>query len=356
MKSNENNTLTNVADKILTIGIDYKKPRGGIAQVLYVYSSFFEPFHFVRTVVDGNKFIKGIVFVEAIFHFLYYMLFKKIEIVHIHGASYASFWRKRVFIYMAILFKKKVVYHIHGGKFQLFAKNRNRTIQKTLLKCNCIIALSNNWKAYFMENYKYSKVIVIKNVIENPHICKDNSSTFTLLFLGYISKNKGIFDLLEAISQNKTSYENKLRLIIGGNGETNKIQDIITKNRLNNIVSFQGWVSGKKKIALLNMANAYILPSYNEGLPISILEAMSYALPIISTNVGGIPEIVKNEVNGFIIEPGDKSEINTSINTLMNNKSLREKMGAESAQIAKDYLPRCISQQLLKVYHNLLTK
>lgn len=132
-----------------------------------------------------------------------------------------------------------------------------------------------------------------------------------------------------------------------------KAKEYIKQNKLENIAFYQGWISGKNKIELLNRADAYVLPSYNEGLPVSILESMSYHLPIISTNVGGIPEIVKDGVNGFIIEPGNK-KMKKAIDNLLFNRELREKMGAASADMVKDHLPDSVKKQLENLYLKLL--
>ena len=104
------------------------------------------------------------------------------------------------------------------------------------------------------------------------------------------------------------------------------------------------------------MADAYILPSYNEGLPISILEAMSYSLPIISTNVGGIPEILKNGENGFIMSPGDKDAMYRAILELMNNEKLRMDMGKASYSKVQEHMPNFVERQLNDLYRSLLNE
>lgn len=139
-----------LASEILFLGIDWKYPRGGVASVEKVYSTIFSPFHFVRTVVDGNNIQKIEIFIEAFIHFMFIMICcPEIKIVHIHGASYASFWRKRIFIYLSKLFRKKVVYHVHGAEFQNFAAKHQKVVRLTLKKCDCVIALSESWKNYF---------------------------------------------------------------------------------------------------------------------------------------------------------------------------------------------------------------
>lgn len=344
------------AKKILTIGIDYRNVRGGVAAVEHVYSSFYEPFNHVTTVVSEGQVKKVLTLIKAVVLFLYWMLFhKEIKIVHIHGASDASFYRKRIFINMAKSFNKKVIFHCHGAEFKRFTTQHKQMVASTLRKCDCIIALSQSWEKWFEGTFHHENVVVIKNVIAAPVIKKvDKDRRFTLLFLGRLGKRKGIYDLLDVLKNNKEKYDGKMLLLIGGDGETEKVVNYIKQNNLDNIVKFKGWISGKQKILLLNQADTYILPSYNEGLPISVLEAMSYSLPIISTNVGGIPEILKNGINGYLIHPGNKNEIEKSINNLMSDKGLIEKMGEVSRDMVKEHLPEYVEKQLSNLYNKLL--
>lgn len=144
------------------------------------------------------------------------------------------------------------------------------------------------------------------------------------------------------------------RLLIGGDGEIEKVQQYIKDNKLDNVAEYIGWVSGEEKIKLLNEVDVFILPSYNEGLPISLLEAMSYNLPIISTTVGGIPEILKNEYNGFLINPGDLIALESAISTLINNPSKRKLQGKRSGEIVMPFLPNMVINQLDCLYKELL--
>ena len=106
------------ARNVLTIGIDYRIVRGGVAAVENVYSTFYQPFNHVTTTVNNGLVKKLLVLCKAILQFLYWMLFHpEIKILHVQGAINASFWRKRIFIYIAKWFDKKVVYHMHGGGF-----------------------------------------------------------------------------------------------------------------------------------------------------------------------------------------------------------------------------------------------
>jgi glycosyltransferase involved in cell wall biosynthesis len=343
-----------ISSKILTISVAYKKPKGGIAQVVNVYATFFEKFNHITTTKRKSKIGKVIDLLTAIFRTIYFLAFKNIKIVHIQGASYNSFWRKRIFIKLSNLFHKKVIYHIHGGKFQAFYKENKKVVQNTILKCDTIIALSGYWKNFF-ETIGHPNVQVVENVIEKPKNINASANGYSnFLFLGHLNQDKGIFDLLEVISSCKDKYKNKLRLFIGGSGETVKLNGIIKSKELNEIIKFEGWVSGEKKCKLLSNTDVYILPSYNEGLPISILEAMSYKLPIISTPVGGIPEVVEDGKNGLLIEPGNQHQLKEAINKLLGNSKLRKEMGEASFKRVQNHFPDQVEKKLTDIYSTML--
>ena len=172
------------------------------------------------------------------------------------------------------------------------------------------------------------------------------------LFLGEIGERKGVFDILRCLSTYKSQFENKIELRIGGNRNEKLLLDTINKNGLNNIVKFEGWVGGDKKINLFNWADVFILPSFNEGLPISILEAMSYGMPIISTPVGGIPEVVRE--NGILVTPGHDDEICSAMKKYIDNHDLLIHEGKVSLKIVETYLPEYVMRQLKNIYENLL--
>ena len=343
------------AKNILTIGIDYRVVRGGVAAVENVYSTFYQPFNHVTTTVTNGQVKKLLVLCKAILQFLYWMLFHpEIKIVHVQGSVGASFWRKAIFIYIAKFFHKKVVWHMHAGRFAVFYQQHRYAVRKVVNKSDVIIALSEYWKEYFKNEFPTKRVEIIKNVISAPRVHKQQTGYFTLLFLGLLGKNKGIYDLLECIRDHKVEFQGKLKLYIGGNGEIEHVKQLIKEYGIADIVIFEGWVSGDKKIELLNKSDAYILPSYKEGLPISILEAMSYGMPIISTPVGGIPEIVSNGENGYLVEPGNKEDIYKAIMSLLNDADLRNRMGRISLSRVGEHLPEYVEKQLETLYDSLL--
>lgn len=133
----------------------------------------------------------------------------------------------------------------------------------------------------------------------------------------------------------------------------NELRAKIKEFGLSDCVTFHGFVGGGQKISLLEKAHVFILPSWNEGLPIAILEAMSYGCAIISTPVGGIPEVVKE--NGVLVHPGNKDEIAKAIVSMLD-ETQRCQMGIRSLEMVKPYYPDAVLSHLREVYLELLAE
>jgi hypothetical protein len=343
-------------NSILTIGCDFKHPKGGVAQVINTYSSFSPSFRFICTTKETSQLGKIFQLVYAIIKFVGLCMFcKQIKIIHIHGASYHSFFRKCIFIFIGHAFKKQIIYHVHGGEFHIFSVAHKKAVAATLKKVDCIITLSQYWKDFFEKEFRHPNVKILPNVIPD-RVYNERDIKFPLhaLFLGTLGEKKGIYDLLQVLTMHKEELAGKFILHVGGNGETEKVQHYIESEGIQHIVRFEGWVSGEKKTKLLTRCHFYILPSYAEGLPISILEAMSYQMPILATPVGGIPEVVKNGINGFLDEPGNHEGLYQHIHFLLSHPSLIKKMGDQSYAIVKPHFAEEVKKQLEKIYLELL--
>jgi glycosyltransferase involved in cell wall biosynthesis len=183
--------------------------------------------------------------------------------------------------------------------------------------------------------------------------CIKNGPVY-FLFLGFIHPDKGIFDLLQVLHDHKAIMTNRLKLFIGGNGQVDRLQEIIEMGGLQGLVEFKGWVTGHEKDNLLQFADVFVLPSYYEGSPVAMLEAMSYGKPVISTTVGGIPEIVEPGLNGWLHSPGDHQALLNALLYYINEPENIKKHGERSFQIAQHYYPETIVPQLRSVYSSLL--
>jgi len=175
-----------------------------------------------------------------------------------------------------------------------------------------------------------------------------------LLFLGNVCDDKGIFGLIHFLRTNKYFLDNQIRLFIGGNGEINRLIKLIEAPVFNNNIEYCGWVKADTKRLLLCSCDVFILPSFVEGLPVSILEAMACHKPIIATNVGGIPSIVKNNYNGWLIDPGAFFQLDTVFEKIFSNKQVLLKYSANSLLASKKYSVDVILAELSDLYQSIL--
>ncbi|MGN6493958.1 MAG: glycosyltransferase family 4 protein [Agriterribacter sp.] len=354
-----------VSAKVLTIGNQYRNHRGGIGGVIETYSKYFEKFHFIPSYKPQKvKLLIVPYYLVACIRMSILLLFSRgIRIVHIHGAAKGSIFRKAGLFFVAkYIFRRQVIYHSHGSELKLFYEKSGKGIKKLMKfffeNVDEIICLSRQWEAFFVSNFRVKQISVLENIVEKSNISRVNfvetKQPLVFLFLGAIGKRKGIFDLLEVLSENKNKLMDKMVLLIGGNGEEKKLTDYIQENELSSWVKFVGWVNGEKKKSLLLQSNVYILPSYNEGLPLSILEAMSFQLAIISTPIGGIPEVVKEGINGYLVNPGDKAALFQSITNVLQNPEQVSTFGEGSMKLVEPYYAENVIPKLTSVYERHL--
>lgn len=346
-----------ISKHILTVGLAYNTPRGGIAQVLNTYSKMYEPFNFVMSSKSDSNSIERIFIALKCYFKLILILFKNkdIKIIHIHSASGKSFYRQSVTIILSRLLKKYIVFHSHGGGFIEFRENNKGFVDYIIRKCNCIVCLSESWKNYFENTYKEMKVCIVNNVIDYPHSSLLNKDgKFHVLFLGKICDAKGVFVLISSFVKYKNKLDDKVVLHIAGSGEVERLNKIINDNKLNNIVAYEGWADATKKNVLLNICDVYVLPSYVEGVPISILEAESYKKPVITTNVGGISSIVKDGENGLFVNVGNVDDIYNAIIRLMSDAFLYNQMSEKCYDVSRKHFPDYVEKQLIQLYTEVL--
>lgn len=345
---------------VLFLGVSMKT-KGGMTAVLVSYDKYIENMRFIPTWKLGNKLVKSWYALQALVRAWFLLTFdKRIKIVHIHGAANASFDRCKLFIRMAKKCGKKVILHEHAADFVEYynAAIDKQDITDTLRLCDCLIVLSQSWKGYYASiGMEKDKIHILNNIVSPPEIQPEkhpNDGRLHLLYMGEISKRKGGFDLLRAIADNKEYFKDKLTLRMGGNEVDGDIKTYISKHGFESFVSYEGWIAGQKKIDCLNWEDVYILPSYNEGLPIAILEAMAYSHPVISTPVGGIPEVIHTGENGILVQPGDTKAIADAIKYYIENRDEMKKQGDKAYQVVQDFFPGKVFGDLKEIYTEVL--
>ncbi|WP_321516721.1 glycosyltransferase family 4 protein [Marinifilum fragile] len=347
--------------EVLYIAPGNQNSKGGIGLCVNNYSKHMSDFKVLVTHRFKSKLMNTLWFPICIVELLLILIKdRSIKILHIHGASKGSFYRKYILYAFARAFSnKKIIYHIHGGGFRDFYLESSKFIQGRIRyvinSADLVICLSEKWKHFYSSAFKPKQIKILNNMIIPPINTerKLSNDKFRLLFLGLIGDNKGIFDLIKIIAKNKRQFEGKLELVIAGNGEVDRLTNTISKWKMQKIVHFKGWANEEKKEELFRSSDAFILPSYKEGLPLSILEAMSYGLPIISSKVGGIPDLIHKGKNGILVIPGNQRAIKNAIVKLMTDKDICKNYSQNSTKAVVEFYPDRVLKSLFSIYHEL---
>ena len=348
-----------LSQKILTIAPS-KAEFGGMPAVIRSYEKYFENFRFISSYKRGNIGVIAWCFFQAIVRCFFLLLFdRRIKIAHIHGSKKGSFYRKSVFIIMAKMFNKKVVYHQHAGEFQDYYNQSayKKQIVNIINRCDKLVVLSQSWESFYLNiGVPKQKIVVLNNIVTPPISVPERQADgkLHLLYLGEIKKAKGIYDLLNVLTINKEVFKDKILFRVGGIVVEGDINAVIAENDLSSFVTFEGWVAGTQKTECLEWADVYILPSYFEGLPISILETMSYSHPVIATNVGGIPEIIHSCENGILIEPGNLEQMKAALLFFVENTEKISEYGKNAYKTAYPFFPENVFRKLNAIYQELL--
>jgi glycosyltransferase involved in cell wall biosynthesis len=298
----------------------------------------------------------------AFVRLLWMLLSGSVYALHVHSAMKGSFWRKSAYSVLAELFRVPVIFHLHGSETKLFLESLGRiprwVARYSLERKKAVVVLSDSWAQYIRGFAPRSNIVVLPNYVTVPvttatHAHVERARPVTLLFLGAIGHRKGVYDLLPALKAAMDEGAD-VRLLIGGDGELERAKAMAQELGIAPSVQFLGWVRGQQKSDLLASTDIYILPSHNEGLPVSILEAMSYGIPVISTRVGGIPELVQHGVDGVLVAAGAVDQIKQAILDLAKDRDLRLEMSRNCRRkIEASYSVECVLPRLEAIYSAL---
>lgn len=353
-----NNNLSENAKYIVMIGPDYKS-RGGIASVIATYFDFGMmakwPIIFLPTHIEAGKWRKLLHAIFSLFGFIKLLSLRKVGILHVHVARRNSFWRKSIFMQCAFFFGCPVLIHLHSGGFPAFYEQECGVIKKYLIRyflhnASALIVLTDSWRDAYTK-FEPKNIVVIPNFVEiTPSLNRDYDTPVGLLFLGRLTKEKGLFDLIPAVAGLIKTYPD-LIVKLGGEGNLEEVINILERLGIRKNFIMEGWVEGDKKRELLSENNIFVLPSYVEGLPMGVLEAMSVGLPVVATSVGGVPDIIVDGENGLLIEVGNQQALENQLYQLLASVEMRERLAVSAKKcVEQRYSANAVIPKLESLY------
>lgn len=312
--------------------------KGGMVSVLKNYLNYSNwegvKITYVPTHIEANKIALMIYFIIAYIHVIWLAFWKRIDIAHLHVAERGSFYRKAFLLQTLKKFGIKVILHHHGAEFELFydglSSKRKAYVNKILRMADLNIVLSQRLVPKIRQKSPESKVEVLYNAVNVPLVNPYSVTSSFVLFLGRLGKRKGTYDLLEAIKMIDNEIPKKVKFLLCGDGEVDEVKNKVDELGIKHRIAHIGWIDGRQKEVFLSKSMINVLPSYNEGLPMTILETMAKGIPNISTSIASIPEVLHNGENGFLITPGDIDALCECLLKLINNEQLRLEFSQKS--------------------------
>jgi len=292
------------------------------------------------------------------------------QLTHIATAFGLSFVKHSVCVIIARSFGSRVLLHPHCGFSVLYTDQPcwwRWFFRRIILLTNGVITLSTEWNqlstilpecpVYYLPNA--IDLSTYRAAALNRRMVATNPSLLKILYLGYLGKEKGSFDLVEAARVVSTKKIPVNFDLVGEDlspGEVGQLKKLIEEAGLGNIVMMHPPVIGAKKLELLRAADIFIYPSYSEGMPIAVIEAMACGLPIIATRVGGLPDLISNGINGILVDAGCVDQLVSAIELLSSKPDLRSIMQLNNYQGAFDkYDIEKLVPRLVSIYEKVLS-
>jgi len=364
-KNKENRTTV----VIVSPSLDPKLNVGGVSSVVSFIiknNKNVQYIHFQQGKTDtehGGEFVRLKRILQSYLSWKQLLKKNKKALIHYNTSmDTKSVLRDVFFIRYAYRHHRRIVIHIHGGKY-LFEENRPWLIDKILhnifnLKLP-VIVLSNEEKMVIQKDFQCEEIHVMPNVVdltESSRFSREENikKQIDILFIGRITEAKGLDFILNACKIIKDEGISFLLHFAGKEqGDKNYISQLTSA--LGSSFRYEGVVYGKAKYELLKKCEIFLLPSFFEGLPMSLLEAMSFAEVPIVTNVGSINTVVKDKYNGLFVKVKDTPSIVEALKLLISNQDFMKELSANARlTIFEKYNPTTYINRINDIYTKIL--
>ena len=338
------------------------KVKGGMVSVVKNYLGYSDwgdvKITYIPTHIESNKYVLIAYFVIAYIRILWLVFTKKVDIAHLHVAERGSFYRKAFILQTLKRHGIKVILHHHGAEFDLFynglSEKRRQYVNEILKIADLNIVLSQRLVSMIKQKSPEAKVEVLYNAVDIPVSNPYDENARNILFLGRLGKRKGTYDLLTSIKKIDDNLPKDVRFYLCGDGEVEDVKKEVEALGIEHRIAHIGWTDGPKKAFFMTQCMINVLPSYNEGLPMTILETMAHGIPNISTSIASIPEVLHDGENGFLIEPGDVDALCSRLLKLVFDDDLRKKFSVVSYNLVKKSFSLQVHINKLKEMYKIL--
>lgn len=261
-------------------------------------------------------------------------------------------------------FRKSIVF-IHGWDADFAASLEKSSMKMGIFsgfftRAARLIVLSSSFKETLVRlGFDPHRILVLSTMFDGEMFREigagDQTGAPTILFLSRLVPEKGIYELLEAVERLSARFNDLKIEIVGDGPERQAIEDWVRSRKLDGRVRMRGYLRGQEKAKAFAGAGIFVLPTrHGEGCPVTLLEAMAAGLPVITTPVGGIPDVFRDGVNGFLLRDRHPDTIAESIDELLRNPALRQRIGEQNREEAwRRFEARLVTGRLERLFHEV---
>jgi len=287
----------------------------------------------------------------------------QVALAHVNVASRGSTIRKVLIGVLLALARCPFVIHLHGGRYREFFRGRG-PVGKAIIRwffghAKFVLVLSGQWRTFALEELRVraDRLAVLPNAVPTAGVTAIHRSSHPkrvqLLFLGRLVFKKGVYDLLDALDRLPSNLP-PWHLWLAGDGELHEMSLRLRRHKYRDRISLLGWCDPSDVPELLMRSHIVVLPSYAEGMPLSVLEGFAYGKTVVATPVGGLKDILVDGVNALVVPVGAPDALARTLAEAINDDSLREKLRVSALETwRRDHNIIQYVDQLFDVYNKV---
>ena len=266
------------------------------------------------------------------------------DVLHVNLSSHGSTWRKLCLSRAARALGIPYVLHLHGSGFREFWQSASPRLSTAIgamfLHAERTLVLGNVWRDFILQQVPqiHSRIRVLPNAVPAGAVAAAPRGTGepVILFLGQIGPRKGVPQLVDALAAIADLAD--WRAVIAGNGAVEQTRAAIAAHGLAGRIELPGWVGPDDVRRLLARADILVLPSFEENLPMSVIEGMAHGLGIVTTPVGAVEDIITDGETGLLVPPGDTPALGRALRRLVTDRALRATLGEAARAYHRQHL------------------
>jgi glycosyltransferase involved in cell wall biosynthesis len=335
--------------RVLTIGNAPAGPnsRGGMATMMRLLIEDADArFHvrLVPTYIDDSLAAQLWTGISGMLKASALVLSGSVDVLHVHYSLRGSVVRKSVPLFVARRRGIPTIVHCHSSHFFSWLDELSwlqRRAVRAALRADYSVVLGRAHLEGFCASLGFNEANI--RVLYNPVVLPEavpaprTGHPVRAVSLGRLGTNKGSYDLVRAINMLPGKIRAGLRVTLAGDGEVDQVREFVRTNALEDTIDVLGWVGPEDRDRLLAESAIFLLPSYSEGLPMAVLEAMARGVVPVTTAVGAIPEVVIDGVSGVLVRPGDAAQLSEAVAALIVDAERRNRLAAAAYERAREF-------------------